>query len=55
MVGLMVHCREEISSVTVLPGCSGSPPVSGRVQEFVAEENTAELLNQHIAVTDAFS
>lgn len=40
----MVHCREEISSVIVLPGCScsGAATVPERVQEFVAEENTAD-------------
>lgn len=40
----MVHCRGEISSVIVLPGCScsGSPAVPEWVQEFVAEENTAD-------------
>lgn len=40
----MVHCREEISSVIVLPGCScsGPPMVPEWVQEFVAEENTAD-------------
>lgn len=38
----MVHCREELSSVIVLPGCSGSPPVPEWVQEFVTEENTAD-------------
>lgn len=40
----MVHCREEISSVIVLPGCScsGPPSVPEWVQEFVTEENTAD-------------
>lgn len=38
----MVHCREELSSVIVLPGFSGSPTVPEWVQEFVTEENTAD-------------
>lgn len=46
----MVHCRGEISSVIVLPGCScsASPAVPEWVQEFVAGEQFHLMHNSMI-------